>query len=68
MNTTTKSTTTNHSTQRFHSALTAGILALLTCTTLVPKTKNHRANYIDVRPPATNQTTNQIDPGYNWFY
>jgi hypothetical protein len=43
-------------------------LALMACTMLAPHTRNHAANYIDPRATATNQTTKDSDPGYNWFY
>ncbi len=52
----------------FHSALASGFLALAACSTLAPNTNNQTANYIDERPAATNQTTTNTDPGYNWFY
>jgi hypothetical protein len=40
----------------------------MACTMLTPKTQNHAANYIDPRSHSTNQTTQNPDPGYNWFY
>jgi hypothetical protein len=66
INCTTKATTkSNHI---FHSALASGFLALAACSTLAPNTNNQAANYFDERPVATNQKTNNADPGYNWFY
>jgi hypothetical protein len=40
----------------------------MACTMLTPKIKNHAANYVEPRQPATNQTAEGSDPGYNWFY
>jgi len=56
---------TNH---LFYSKLVSSLLALMACTILTPKTNNHATNYIDPREHSTNQTTKDIDPGYNWFY
>jgi hypothetical protein len=65
-NCTTKTTTkSNH---LFHSALASGFLALAACTTLAPNHSNQTANYIDIRPPASNQKAEPTDPTYNWFY
>jgi hypothetical protein len=65
INCTTKTTKSNY---LLHSALASGFLALAACSTLAPNTKNQTANYFNERPTATNQETNNSDPGYNWFY
>ena len=60
---------TNKSTNHlFYSMLVSGFLTLVTCTMLTPKTQHHAANYVEPRHQATNQTTKDIDPGYDWFY
>ena len=51
-----------------YSTLVSSLLTLMACTMLTPKTNNHAANYVDPRPHATDQTTKDFDPGYNWFY
>ncbi|HEX4200225.1 MAG TPA: hypothetical protein VHY59_01800 [Chthoniobacterales bacterium] len=56
---------TNH---LFNSTMVSGLLTLMVCTMLTPKIKNHAANYIDPRQPATDQAARDADPGYNWFY
>ena len=56
---------TNH---LFYSTLVGSFLTLMACTMLTPKTQHHSANYIDPPTHATNQTTQDSDPGYNWFY
>jgi hypothetical protein len=48
--------------------MVSGLLTLMVCTMLTPKIKNHAANYIDPRQPATDQAARDADPGYNWFY
>jgi hypothetical protein len=40
----------------------------MACTMLTPKIKNHAANDVEPRQPATNQAAEGSDPGYNWFY
>ncbi|MBV8215496.1 MAG: hypothetical protein JOZ08_19975 [Verrucomicrobia bacterium] len=62
-NKTTKST--NHP---FYSKLVSSLLTLAICTMLTAKTQNHGANYVEPREHATNQTVQDPDPGYNWFY
>jgi hypothetical protein len=56
---------TNH---LFYSALVSGSLTLMACTILMPKTRNHAANYTDLHRHTTDQTAKDIDPGYDWFY
>lgn len=51
-----------------YSTMVSSCLALMACAMLAPHTQNHAANYIDPRAAATNQTTKDADPGYNWFY
>ena len=57
-----------HSYHLFHSALASGFLALAACTTLAPNHSNQTANYIDIRPPASNQKVEPTDPTYDWSY
>jgi hypothetical protein len=59
-NKTTKST--NH---LFYSTLVSSFLTLMACTILTP---NHAANYIDPHRQTTDQTAQDPDPGYDWFY
>ena len=60
---------TNKSTNHlYYSTLVSSFLTLMACTMLMPKTQHHAANYIEPRQQATNQTTKDTDPGYNWFY
>jgi hypothetical protein len=60
---------TNKSTNHlFYSTLVSGFLTLVTCAMLTPKTQHHAANYVEPRHQATDQTTKDIDPGYDWFY
>jgi hypothetical protein len=56
---------TNH---LFYPKLVSGLLALMACTILTPKTNHPVANYIDPLSQSTDQTTKDPDPGYNWFY
>jgi hypothetical protein len=56
---------TNH---LFYSKMVTRLLALMACTMLTPKINHQTANYIDPRERTTNQTTKEIDPGYDWFY
>jgi hypothetical protein len=60
--------TTKSTSHLFYSKLVSSILTLMFCTLLMPKTQHHAANYIEPRQQATNQTTKDTDPGYNWFY
>ena len=52
----------------FYSKLVSGFLTLMTCAMLTQKTQHHTANCVEPRHQATNQTTKNIDPGYDWFY
>jgi hypothetical protein len=56
---------TNH---LFYSALVSGSLTLMACTILMPKTHNHAVNYTDPHRHTTDQSAQDPDPGYNWFY
>ena len=60
--------TTKPANHLFYSTLVSSFLTLMACTMLTPKTQHHTANYIDPRTHATNQTPQDSDPGYNWFY
>ena len=51
-----------------YSTVVSGLLTLMTCTMLTPKIKNHAANYVEPRQHAAEQTAEESDPGYNWFY
>jgi hypothetical protein len=60
---------TNRSTNHlFYSALVSGSLTLMACTILIPKTRNHAVNYTDPHQHAADQSGQDRDPGYNWFY
>jgi hypothetical protein len=60
---------TNKSTNHlFYSTLVSGLLTLMACTMLTPKTHNHAANYTDPHRHTTDQTAQDPDPGYDWFY
>ena len=60
---------TNRSTNHlFYSALVSGSLTLMACTILIPKTHNHAVNYADRHQHAADQSGEDRDPGYNWFY
>jgi RNA recognition motif-containing protein len=52
----------------FYSKMVSSLLAAMACTMLTPKINHSNANYIDPREHSTDQTTKNIDPGYNWFY
>ncbi|MBV8100395.1 MAG: hypothetical protein JOZ31_14690 [Verrucomicrobia bacterium] len=60
--------TTKATNPLFYSTMVTSLLALMACTILTPKTNHPTANYIDPRQHATNQTTKDADPGYDWFY
>ena len=51
-----------------YSTLVSGLLTLMACTMLTPKIKNHAANYIERGQHTADQTAEDSDPGYNWFY
>jgi len=49
-------------------AVGAAFLALAGCSTNEAATPKTGANYIELRPAASNLQTSDSDPGYEWFY
>jgi hypothetical protein len=60
--------TANPTNHLFYSKLVSSFLTLALCALLTTKARDHAANYVDPREQATNQTVQDADPGYNWFY